>query len=146
MVFAPGKTMHFEVVPHLLPVAADTRVPIETQLLDARQRQLWSVEEEGAGRQREADPGGTHPAAKTKACPTSSSRPSRRPVGRGRCANRCVGNGRSPSGGCRSSSLHRSRLAATAGREFNQVIEIDPASARWWKRSSCRRLSRFSRG
>ena len=35
MVFSPGETMRFEVVPHLLPVAADTRVQIEARLLDA---------------------------------------------------------------------------------------------------------------
>ena len=46
MVFSPGETMHFEVIPHLLPVAADTRIQIQAQLLDAQQRQLWSSEQE----------------------------------------------------------------------------------------------------
>ena len=52
MVFSPGETMRFEVVPHLLPVAADTRVQIEAQLLDAQQRQLWSSDAGGPRRQR----------------------------------------------------------------------------------------------
>ena len=46
MVFSPGETMHFEVIPHLLPVAADTRVQIQAQLLDAQQRQLWSSQQD----------------------------------------------------------------------------------------------------
>ena len=56
MVFYPGETMHFEVVPHLLPVAADTRVQIQAQLLDAQQRQLWSSEQDVRGGSGEAIP------------------------------------------------------------------------------------------
>ena len=64
MVFSPGETMRFEVVPHLLPVAADTRVQIKAQLLDAQQRQLWSSEQEMRGGSGEAIPAGTDPAGR----------------------------------------------------------------------------------
>ena len=56
MVFSPGETMRFEVIPHLLPVAADTRVQIQAQLLDAQQRQLWSSEQDMRGAAGEAVP------------------------------------------------------------------------------------------
>ena len=56
MVFYPGETMRFEVIPHMLPVAADTRVEIKAQLLDAQERSLWSSTQDVRGGSREAIP------------------------------------------------------------------------------------------
>ena len=70
MVFYPGETMRFEVIPHLLPVAAETRVQIQAQLLDARQQPLWSGVQDvapAAGRPFRWD----SPCRKTRAFTTS---------------------------------------------------------------------------
>ena len=59
------------------------------------------------------------PCRKTRAFTTSRSRPSRTPAGRGPCASRCVGSGRSPSGGCNWSSFRGSRPPVKSGRELS---------------------------
>ena len=46
LVFSPGEKLRLEVEPHLLPVAADTKIRLKAQLLSAgRRREAWSTQQ-----------------------------------------------------------------------------------------------------
>ena len=145
LVFSPGETMRFEVMLHLLPVAADSRVQIETQLLDAQRRQLWSSEQEVR-------------AGNAEAIPLELTLPDDEGV------YDIVISAQQNAGWPRAlrQSLHWKRAvderhvqlvvispkqpAVKAGRELGQVLELDPASSSWWEKVKLPPLPRFSRG
>ena len=133
MVFYPGETMRFEVVPHLLPVPADTRVQIKAQLLDAQEQPCGRATRTSA------------PAA-AKPIPLELTLPEDEGV-------YDIVIAAQQSGGwprALRQSLHwtraiaerrvqlvvvsRQRPAAKPGREPAQILEIDPASSRWWEK------------
>ncbi len=145
MVFYPGETMHFEIIPHLLPVAADTRVQIKAQLLDGQQRQLWSSAQDvrvGSG----------------EPIPLELTLPEDEGV------YDIVITAQQNAGWPRAlrQSLHwkkaiierrvqlvvisRQPTAVKSGRKLSQILEIDPASPRWWEKVKLPQLPQFSRG
>ena len=145
MVFSPGETMRFEVVPHLLPVAADTRVQIQAQLLDAQQRQLWSSEQDVRAGSGEAVPleltlpeeEGVYDIVITAQQNAGWPRALRQSLRWKRAiAERRV----------QLVVISRQPPAVKSGRELTQVLEIDPASSRWWEKVKLPSLPRFSRG
>ena len=144
MVFSPGETMRFEVVPHLLPVPADTRVQIKAQLLDAQEQPLWSSEHD-----LRAGGGETIPLELTLpedegvydiviAAQQSGGWPrALRPLHWTRAiAERRV----------QLVVVSRQRPTRKPGREAAQILEIDPASSRWWEKVKLPPLPRLSRG
>ncbi len=158
MVFSPGETMRFDVIPHLLPVAADTRVQIEARLLDAQQRQLWSSEQDVRAGNGEPIPlkltlpedEGVYDiviAAQQNAGWQRALRQSlhwKRAITERRI--QLVVISRQP-------GTRYSGSAVKLGRELGQVLEIDATSSRWWEKlGSCVPtgrlpvLPRFSRG
>ena len=145
MVFSPGETMRFEVVPHLLPVAADTRVEIKAQLLDAQERQLWSSTQEVRAGSGEAIPlelalpqdEGVYDiviAAQQNAGWPRALRQSLR-------WKRAIVERR-----VQLVVIARQPPPLPVGRELSQVLEIDPASSRWWEKVKLPSLPRLSRG
>jgi hypothetical protein len=145
MVFSPGEKIRFEVVPHLLPVAADTRVEIRAQLLDAQERQLWSSAQEVRAGSGEAVPlelvlpqeEGVYNIeiiadenAGWQRALRQSLRWKRAIVERR--VQLVVISPRPP--------------ALQSGREPASVLEIDPASSRWWEKVKLPSLPRLSRG
>ena len=148
MVFHPGEALHFAVVPHLLPVAADARVQIQTQLLDAQQRQLWSSEQEIRAGSGEAIPleltlpeeEGVYDIEITAQQNAGWPRALRQSLRwRRAIAERRV----------QLVVISRQPPAIQFGRELSQVLELDPASPRWWEKVKLPQLPplpRFSRG
>jgi len=144
MVFSPGETMRFEVVPHMLPVPADTRVQIKAQLLNAQQQPLWSSIQDVR-----ANGGDTIPLELTLpedegvydiviAAQQSGGWPrALRPLHWTRViAERRV----------QFVVISRQRPATRSGRELTQILEIDAASSRWWEKVKLPSLPRLSRG
>ena len=145
MVFAPGETLRFEVLGHLLPVAAETPVQIEVQLLDSQQRQLWSTAQEvRAGSERPIPVEITLPqdegvydvaisAQQNSAWPRALRQSLR--------WKRSIAQRR-----LQLVVIARQPPAEPAARELSPVAEIDPAVSRWWQKVKLPRLPRFSRG
>jgi len=144
MVFHPGETMHFEIIPHLLPVAADTRVQIKAQLLDGQQRQLWSSAQD-------VRVGSGEPIPLELTLPEDE--------GVYDIVITAQQNGGWPR--ALRQSLHwkkaiverrvqlvviaRQQPAVKSGRELGPILEIDPTSSRWWEKVKLPQLPQFSR-
>jgi hypothetical protein len=150
LVFDPGEKMHLDVVPHLLPVAAETHVQIAAQLLDAQQRQLWFSEKDVRAGSLEPVPldltlpedEGVYDIVIT-AQQNSGWQRALRPALRWKrgIAERRV----------QLVVLARKPPALKYNRELSQIVEIDAASARWWEKVKLPQLPmpqlpRFSRG
>ena len=148
MVFSPGEKMHFEVIPHLLPVAADASVEIQAQLLDAQGQQLWSSTQDVRAGGSEAVPmdlvlpqdEGVYDIEITADQNAGWPRALRQSL---RWKRAIVER--------RLQLVVISPLAPPlqAGREPIQVLEIDPASSRWWEKvklPALPSLPRLSRG
>ena len=127
------------------PCAADTRVQIQAQLLDARQRQLWSSEQEIRGGSGEAIPleltlpeeEGVYDIVITAQQNAGWPRALRQSLRWKRAiADRRV----------QLVVISRQPPAVQVGRELSQILEIDPASSRWWEKVKLPPLPRFSRG
>jgi hypothetical protein len=145
MVFSPGETMRFEVIPHLLPVAADTHVEVKAQLLDAQERQLWSTTQDVRVGSRETIPlelalpedEGVYDiviSAQQNAGWPRALRPSlhwKREIVERRVQLVVIS---------------RQPPARPVGRELGQILEIDAASSRWWEKVKLPPLPRLSRG
>ena len=156
MVFYPGEKLHMDVIPHRLPVAADTRVQITGALVDNQQRQLWSSEQEVRGSGETVPLEITLPdnegvydividAEQSSAWPRALRSPLRwkRAV-----AERHV----------QLIVISRQQSPIKAARELSPVMEIDPANSRWWEKvklpqlpplgqlPQLPQLPRFSRG
>jgi hypothetical protein len=149
MVFSPGEKLHLDVIPHLLPVPADSRVQIVAQLLDAQQRQLWSSEQEVRA-------GSPEPVPLDFAVPQDEG------------VYDIVLSAQQNSGWPRAlrPALHWRRTAVadrrvqfvviarqppavTFSREPSPLVEIDAASSRWWEKVKLPplpQLPRLSRG
>jgi len=144
LVFSPGETMRFEVVPHLLPVPADSRVQLKTQLLNSQEQPRWSStqdvragggetipleltlpEEEGvyeiviAAQQSGGWPRGLRPLRWTR---TIAERRVQLVV------------------------ISRQRRVTSAAGEPAPILEIDPAGSRWWEKVKLPSWPRLSRG
>jgi hypothetical protein len=145
LVFSPGEKMHFEVTPHLLPLAAETRVEIKAELLDAQERSLWSGTQEvraGGGETVPLDLAvpedeGVYDIVITADESAGWPRTLRQPLRWKKAiverrVQLVVISPRPP--------------ALPAGREPAQVVEIDPASSRWWEKVKLPALPRLSRG
>ena len=147
MVFSPGAKMHFEVIPHLLPVAADASVEIQAQLLDAQGQQLWSSTQEvrAGGEAAGMDlvlpqDEGVYDIEITADQNAGWPRALRQSL---RWKRAIVER--------RLQLVVISPLAPPlqAGRDPIQVLEIDPASSRWWEKvklPALPALPRLSRG
>jgi hypothetical protein len=144
MVFAPGETMRFEVIPHLLPVAADTRVQIQTQLLDAQQQPLWSSAQDMRGGGEPIplevtlpEDEGVYDIVITAQHNAGWARALRQSLRWKRAiAERRV----------QLVVISRQQPPLKSGRELSQILEIDPAGSRWWEKVKLPALPRFSRG
>jgi hypothetical protein len=145
MVFSPGETTRFEVVPHLLPVPVDSRLEIKARLFDSQERQLWS-----SGQEVRAGNGEIVPVEMTL------------PENEG--VYDFVITAQQNAGWARAlrPSLHwkrsiaerrvqlvvisRQPAAVQTARELSPVLEINPANSRWWEQVKWPALPRFSRG
>ncbi len=145
MVFYPGETMRFEVIPHLLPVAADTHVEIKAQLFDAQERQLWFSAQEVRIGSGEAVPlelalpenEGTYDILITAESNAGWPRALRQSLRWKRSiAERRV----------QLVVISRQQSLLKSGGELSPILEIDPASSRRWEKVKLPQLPRFSRG
>jgi hypothetical protein len=148
MVFYPGEKVHLDVLPHLLPVPAESQLQIAAQLLDAQQRQLWYSEHEVRAGSPESLPlditlpedEGVYDIVLT-AQQNSGWQRALRPALHWK---RAIVERRA-----QLVVIARQQPARKANRELSQIVEIDPAGSRWWepvKLPALPRLARFSRG
>jgi hypothetical protein len=145
MVFYPGETMRFEVIPHVLPVAADTQVQITAQLLDAQKRQLWSNSRDVHLGNGEAVPmelvlpedEGVYDISITAESNAGWTRALRQPLR----WKRAIVERR-----LQLVIISRQQPSLKTGGELTQILEIDPANPRWWEKVKLPPLPRFSRG
>ena len=133
MVFSPGETMHFEVIPHILPVPAETRVEIMAQLLDAQQRQLWSSAQEvrvGRGESIPLELGlpedeGVYDIVITAEASGGWPRALRQSLR----WKRAIVERR-----LQLVVIARQPSALKSGGELSQILEIDATGSRWWEK------------
>ena len=126
-------------------MAADTRVEIKAQLLDAQQRQLWSSAQEvrvGSGESIPLELGlpedeGVYDIAITAEAER------RLAAGPAAVVALEAGDRRTPRATCRHS---RQPPALKSGGELSQILEIDPASSRWWEKIKLPPVAADSRG
>jgi uncharacterized lipoprotein YddW (UPF0748 family) len=145
MVFAPGETLRFEVVPHLLPVPADTALQIKAQLVDGQGQASWSSTQDVHVGRGESVPlelalpeeEGVYDIVITAQQSGGWQRALRQPLHWTRAiAERRV----------QLVVISRRQSAVKPTRELTQLLEIDPAGSRWWEKVKLPSLPRFSRG
>ena len=143
MVFDPGETMRFDVLPHLLPLPADSRVQIQAQLLDAQQRQLWSKEQDVSAGGKEAVPlevvlpkdEGVYDIAIT----------AQQTVGWQRALRHTLRWKRAIAERKVQLVVVARQPPAVNSAALRQVFEIDPAGNRWWETVRLPSLPRLAR-
>jgi hypothetical protein len=154
MVFYPEEKLHLDVVPHLLPVPAESRVLITAQLLDAQQRQLWSSEQEVRAGGPEIVPLDLSLPAEEGvydiAIAAQQSSPWPRALRPALRWKRAIAERR-----VQLIVISRQPPTVKFSRDPTQIMEIDPASSRWWEKAKLPplpqlpqlpQLPRFSRG
>lgn len=130
MVFAPGEKVQLEVVPRLTALAADTRLRIAIQLLDARGASLWNAE---------------HNAKAGDVAPVALSIPLPQNDGVYDIAITATQLGWQHTVwaplGSKPAAERRVQLVVvgpqspkTTSGDLSPVVEIDPANPRWWER------------
>jgi hypothetical protein len=146
LVFAPGETMTLEVEPHLLPLGGENKLRMKVQLLAEGQRELWSAHRDMRTSQLDAiplqiplpDDEGVYDVVVSVLPGSAWPHPVRPALNwKKSIAERRVQ--------AVVLSRERPRMPAKPDASLTQVMEIDPASARWWEKVKLPNLSTLPR-